>query len=390
MNNFIFQNGTKIYFGKDQIDNLPTEVLKYGRRALFVYGGGSIKRIGLYDKVMNLLRSAGIEVSELSGVEPNPRHTTVNKGAIICRDKQIDVVLAVGGGSTIDCSKAIAATALANTDDVWELIEGKVRYEIALPLITVLTVAATGSEMDGGAVISNMEKNAKFALHSPLLLPKVSFENPEYTFSVPAYQTACGSFDIMSHILDVEYFSQSDTMDMLKCIQEDVLKTVIKFAPVAIAKPDDYEARANLMWASTWALNGFLYDGYVQPTVCHWMEHELSAYYDITHGHGLAIVTPRWLKYVLDEKTAPDIQRFGVNCFGVTPSLSPMEGAQKAIDALSDFLFNKLGLKSRLSELGIDDKHFAAMARSACRGGILNGFKPLNQNDVEAIYRMCL
>lgn len=286
--------------------------------------------------------------------------------------------------------KRYAATALSKTDDVWDLITGKEQYNKALPIAVVLTMSATVSEMDAGAVISNMDVNGKFALQSLMLQPKVAFENPEVTYSVPAYQTACGSCDIMSHILDLEYFNNQGSMDMLKRLQEEVLKTVIKYAPIAIKEPENYEARANLMWASSWALNGFLYGGVAQPPVCHCMEHELSAYYDITHGHGLAILIPRWLQYVLDEQTAADIYRFDINCFGVDSLLLQMQGAKKAIEALSNFFFNTLGLKSHLSELGIDNKHFTAMAKSACRGGVLQAFKPLAQKDIEAIYSMCL
>ena len=236
----------------------------------------------------------------------------------------------------------------------------------SLPLVTVLTLAATGSEMDGGCVISNVETNEKNGYFPPDANPRASFLDPQNTFTVSAYQTASGSADIMSHIFDVAYFSRKDQMDMLLRVQEEVLKTVVKYAPVAVNVGSNYEARANLMWASSWALNGFLYEGFIQDTVCHAMEHELSAFYNITHGHGLAILTPRWLSYVLDENTAPRINRFGENVLGVDPSLSPMEGAKAAIAALEKFFFQTLGLKSRLSDLGIDDSKFAVMAKKAC------------------------
>jgi alcohol dehydrogenase YqhD (iron-dependent ADH family) len=315
----------------------------------------------------------------------------VNRGAAICKQEGIDVLLAVGGGSTIDATKAIAAGAKYDGDDVWDLITQKATVSETLPIITVLTLSATGSEMDGGCVISNMETNEKLGYFAPDNNPDVSFLDPTNTFSVSAYQTACGSVDIMSHIFDVAYFSKKQTMDMLLRIQEEVLKTVVKYAPVAVSKPDDYEARANLMWASSWALNNFLYEGFFQATVCHSMEHELSAFYDITHGHGLAILTPRWLAYVLDEETAPIIQRFGVNVMGLDASLPAMEGAQAAIQALETFFFETLGLKSRLSDLGIDDKNFETMARKACGAeGVLHGFTDLTPADVEKIFRMCL
>jgi alcohol dehydrogenase YqhD (iron-dependent ADH family) len=194
----------------------------------------------------------------------------------------------------------------------------------------------------------------------------------------------------MSHVFDVAYFSKQDEMDMLLRMQEEVLKTVVKYAPVAVKTPDDYEARANLMWASSWALNDFLYDGLSQATVCHAMEHELSAFYDITHGHGLAILTPRWLTYILDEETAPRIKRFGGNVLGGDEALSLMDGAKEAIRRLEEFFFNTLGLKPTLTDLGIDDSNFAVMARKACRNDVLHGFTDLTPEDVEKIFRMCL
>lgn len=391
MRDFVFQNKTKVYFGKEQMSHLGEEVARFGNRVLLVYGGGSIKRTGLYDRVMAELQKAGMTVFELPGVEPNPRHTTVNRGAAICKKEGIDVLLAVGGGSTIDATKGIAAAAKYEGDDVWDLVSHKATVTESLPIVTVLTLAATGSEMDGGCVISNVDTNEKYGYFAPDNNPDVSFLDPTNTFTVSAYQTASGSADIMSHVFDVAYFSLHPSMDMLRRIQEEVLKTVVKFAPVAIAKPDDYEARANLMWASSWALNSFLYDGWFQATVCHAMEHELSAFYDITHGHGLAILTPRWLRYVLNEKTAPVIQRFGINVMGCDIGLTMMEGANAAIDALETFFFETLGLKSRLSDLGIDDKNFALMAKKACgQNGVLHGFTDLTPADVEKIYRMCL
>ena len=390
MQDFIFHNKTKVYFGKNQLPHLGEEVSRFGKKVLMVYGGGSIKKSGLYDRIMKELERAGVTVFELGGVEPNPRHTTVNKGAEICKKESVDVLLAVGGGSTIDATKGIAAAAKYAGGNVWDLVTGKAAVSETLPIVTVLTLAATGSEMDGGCVISNVETNEKLGYFAPDNHPDVSFLDPTNTFTVSAYQTASGSADIMSHVFDVAYFSKQAGMDMLLRMQEEVLKTVVKHAPIAVNTPDDYEARANLMWASSWALNGFLYDGLAQATVCHFMEHELSAFYDITHGHGLAILTPRWLSYILDEETAPRIRRFGVNVMGVDKSLSAMDGAKEAIKALERFFFDELGLKPTLTDLGVDDKHFAVMAQKACRHDVLHGFTDLMPTDVEKIYRMCL
>lgn len=401
MQDFVFSNTTKAYFGKSFIEKLPKEILKFGRSVLLVYGGGSIKKIGLYDKIVGLLKSSGIEITELAGVEPNPRHDTVNKGARLCRENGVDVVLAVGGGSTIDCSKGIAATAKADTSDVWDLITGEVKMSGALPLVTVLTLSATGSEMDDGAVISNMDKNLKSCLVAPCLQPAVSFLNPEYTYSVSPYQTACGSVDIISHIFDVSYFSKQEQLELSKRLQEQVVRTVVDYSVKALSNPEDYEARANLMWCSSLALNNFTYAGVCQATVCHFMEHAVSAHYDITHGHGLAIITPRWLEYILEKnpETAPAIARMGSECLGVKPMSSVDGSARASIAALSDLFFNKLGLKPTFTDLGIDQSKFDRMAEDVLtdpfafggsRAETIDGITSLSHEDIVNIFRKCL
>lgn len=386
---FIYSAPTKVYFGENQLENLGSEVKQYGKRVLLTYGGGSIKKNGLYDKIMAELNKTGLEVHEFGGIEPNPRHTSVNQGAAICKEKKIDVLLAVGGGSTIDATKAIGAAAFYD-GDCWDLVTHKAAITNCLPIVTVLTIAATGSEMDCGGVISNIETNDKLGLIHPLLLPKVSFLDPTNTYSVSAFQTACGGVDILSHIFDTAYFTTQDSLYMVDSFMEGLIKTVIKYAPVAITEPDNYEARANLMWASSWALNGFIGAGKQQAPICHMMEHELSAFYDITHGLGLAIVTPRWMEYILDETTAPKFYQFGVNVFGIDKDLPAMEVGKKAIEMLADFFFNTLGLKSTLTEIGIDDSKFEILAKKSCGNGIVPGFKPLNQQDIENIFTMCL
>lgn len=323
-------------------------------------------------------------------MEPNPRHSTVNKGAAICKEKNINVILAVGGGSTIDCAKGVAATAVSESDDVWNIITAGKMVEQGLPLVVILTNAATGSEMDMWAVISNMDLNQKESLGGYGIQPKAVFENPKLTFSLPAYQTACGAFDIFNHVLDNYYLAGDATFDMILRFQDDVMKTVVKYAPIALQEPDNYEARANLMWASSMALNTVLDAGTVHDCACHMMEHEVSAYYDITHGHGLAIITPRWLSYILDETTAPAIYRLGQRVFDIEAGLDAINGANRTIDALSKFCFETLGLKSTFTEMGIDDKHLRNMAQHACHGGTLRGLRTLTPEDVEKIYRMCL
>lgn len=390
MKDFIFQNPDKIYFGKNYIENLPTELKKLGKKVLMVYGGGSIKKNGIYQTITKLLNDNEIEFCELSGVEPNPRHTTVNKGVEICLKENVEVVLAVGGGSTIDCAKGICAAVKREDKNVWNIVrEGKTVQE-ALPLIVVLTNAATGSEMDIYAVISNMEINQKVGIRGDALIPKVAFENPEYSFSLSKYQTACGAFDIFNHVLDNFYFGGENNLQLILEFQEAVMRAVVKYAPIAMKEPENYQARANLMWASSMALNGILNAGTGYSCACHAMEHELSAYYDITHGHGLAILTPRWLKYVLTEENAEAIYRLGVKVFDVPNDLQKMEGAIETINAIEKFCFETLELKSTLKELGIDETHFEEMAKHVCKGKKLVGPKELDYKDVINIYKMCL
>ncbi len=390
MNDFIFHNPDKIYFGRNALENLGAELKQFGKNVLLVYGGGSIKKSGLYDTVVKAVKESGLKLFELSGVEPNPRHTTANEGAKICKKNKINVVLAVGGGSTIDCAKGIAAAALTKSGDVWEIVKSGSPVKEALPLIAVLTNAATGSEMDEWAVISNMQTNEKIGIGGEGIIPKVAFENPEYSYTLPAYQTACGAFDIFNHVLDNYYLAGDATFDLILEFQEAVMRAVVKWAPVAMKEPENYEARANLMWASSMALNHILDAGTLHGCACHAMEHELSAYYDITHGHGLAIVTPRWLTYILDETTAPQIYRLGVKVFGLKEGMEAFEGARAAIKALETFCFETLGLKKNLSDLGIDETHFKAMAEHACKGSCITGPKTLTPEDVEKIYKMCL
>ncbi len=389
MNNFVYDIPVKVYFGENQLTHLGEELRKFGTRVLLTYGGGSIKKIGLYDSVMAELNKSGLEVFELSGIEPNPRIDSVRRGAQMCKEHHIDVLLAVGGGSTIDATKFMAAGACVEHDPWDFLADFSTPIEKALPIVTILTLSATGSEMDCGGVISNPETVDKIGRLAPPMLPKVSFLDPTLTYSVSAYQTACGAADMISHILEV-YFNMDTDLYMLDCFMEGMMKTIIKYTPIAIKEPDNYEARANLMWTSSWAINGFVNGGKRQAWSCHPMEHELSAIYDITHGLGLAILTPRWMEYCLDETTVSKYVQFGVNVFGIDASLSPMEIAKESIKRLSDFLFGTLGLKSTFTEVGIKREDFPVMARKSCGGDVLYGFKPLCQSDIERIFEICL
>ena len=387
MNNFIYDIPTKVYFGENQLEHLGKELNKYGKKVLLTYGGGSIKKNGLYDKIVAEIKNAGLELFELNGIDPNPRVSSVNAGADICKKEGIDVLLAVGGGSVLDCTKYIGAATYYD-GDAWDILLGKTPVEKCLPVITVLTLAATGSEMDAGGVISNPDTKDKIGLMFPPMQPKVSFLDPTITYTVSKFQTACGAADMFNHIMEV-YFNMDQDLYMLDCVMEGLMKTIIKYAPIALEEPDNYEARANLMWTSSWAINGYINGGKRQAWSCHPMEHELSAIYDITHGLGLAILTPHWMEYTLDETTVSKFYQFGTNVFGIDAGMEPMEVSKKSIELVKEF-FNTLDLKSKFTEIGIDESNFVVMAKKACMGGVLPGFKPLNQKDIENIFRMCL
>lgn len=388
MDNFIYNLPTKVYFGPDQLQHLGEEAAKYGKNVLFCYGGGSIKKNGLYDKAMAFLNEAGLHVTELSGIEPNPKIESVYKGAELCKENHIDCVAAVGGGSVIDCAKIIAAAACVDFDP-WEFFSKKTPIEKALPVIDVLTLAATGTEMDDCAVISNPETVDKMGAASPALIPKVSFMDPTVTFSVPAYQTAAGSADILNHIME-DYFAPRPNFFMLDRFMEGLMQTVIRYAPIAMEDPENYEARANLMWASSWAINGFNRGANPKIWSMHPIEHQLTANYGITHGHGLAIVTPRYLQYVRNEKTMPRLVEFGVRVWGIDPALSDDEIVDQAIAKTENFLFDQLKLTDNLKAFGVSEDRFDAMAEKACKKGIIHGFVDLGKEDIKAIYQACM
>ena len=394
MNPFTFEVGTRVLFGEGQIAHLPEELKRFGTRVLLVYGGGSIRRTGLYDRLRELL--AGFEVTELAGVDPNPRIASVRQGVALCRERGIEVILAVGGGSSIDCAKAVAAGVFYDGDP-WDLLTGKGRITDALPIAAVLTLAATGSEMDADAVISNPDTREKLFLGAACLRPKIAVCDPTYTFTVPKYQTAAGSADILSHIIE-SYFNRPKSF-LPDRFCEALMKTVIHYAPAAIAAPDDYEARANLMWASSWAINGLTSTGRGNAWSCHPIEHELSAYYDLTHGAGLAILTPAWMRYVLNDDTADDFAEYGVNVWGLPePDRNGTDAekrsalyaaANRAID-LTEEWFASLGLPGTLREAGIDGTHFDAMSEHAAKMGLANAYVPLDAGDVKKILLACL
>lgn len=386
MQNFHYNIPTQIFFGKGQIKQLGSNMKKLSDKVLLVYGGGSIKKNGLYDKVTEQLERNGISFTELAGVEPNPRIESVRRGVELCLEHGLGAVLAVGGGSTIDCAKIIASGACYDGDP-WEQVLDSSKITKALPVAAVLTLAATGSEMDGFAVISDLTKNEKWGTGNDITKPVFSIMDPEYTYSVPASQTAAGTADIMSHTFE-NYFTKEKGAYLPARFCEGVLKTCIHYAPAALKNPEDYEARANLMWASSMAINGICSYGENTAWAVHPMEHELSAFYDITHGVGLAVLTPYWMEYVLNEDTVWRFAEYGKNVWGIFEG-TDMEIARSAIAKTREF-FNSLGLPATLHEIGIDETHFDIMAQKAADGGLQYGFIPLNKDDVKKIYQMAL
>lgn len=387
MENFFYNIPTKVAFGKGSLKNLPAYICEFGKKVLLVYGGGSIKRTGLYDQIVTMLQEHDIFFQELSGVEPNPRLATVKKGVTLCREYGIDVVLPIGGGSTIDCAKAIAA-ATAYDGDPWDLVEDGDKIQTVLPIIAVATMAATGSEMDPFSVITNEEAKKKMDLSSDNLYPAYAVLDPEFTYSVPKYQTAAGVADIMSHIFEV-YFADVEDTFIQDRIMEALLKTLITYGPVACEEPDNYDARANILWASEWAINGLIACGKPGPWPAHSIEHQLSAYYDITHGHGLAIVTPVLMEYILNEKSLPRFVNYGVNVWGIDRNLPDTLIAKLAIEQTKE-LYEKMGLSMDLGSLGVPyGRDFEAMAEQAASEGLYECLVPLYKEDVIKIYEKC-
>ena len=388
MEKFEYCNPTRLIFGKDVVNRLPEVMQPLGKKVLLAYGGGSIKRSGLYDKVCKLLKD--FEIYELSGIEPNPKYNpSVLDGVRICKEQGIEVILSVGGGSVLDCCKAIAGGAKYD-GDTWQMIIGNAEVTAALPIVDIMTLAATGSEYDNCGVISRTETNDKLAFMSPLFAPVCSILDPTYTFTVNAKHTAAGVADAFNHVLE-QYFTTPNSV-VTDGICETLLTTLMKFGPIAIEQPDNYEARAEIMYACTFGCNGSLALGAgVANWPMHSIEHALSAYYDITHGEGLAMITPKWMKHILSEKTLHRFVKYGVKVFGLDASKPEMEIAEEAIACTYRF-FKSLGLPMSLREVGIDDSRLGEMAHHIAQERLDRDFffAPLTETDILEILKATL
>ncbi|MGX1263270.1 alcohol dehydrogenase YqhD (iron-dependent ADH family) [Rossellomorea marisflavi] len=389
MNEFTFYNPTKLIFGKGQVEQLKDLVPQYGKKVLLVYGGGSIKKSGLYDQVTSVLKDIDAEVFELAGVEPNPRLTTVRRGVDICKEEGIDFLLAVGGGSVIDCTKAIAAGAKYD-GDAWDLVTKKAFASEALPFGTVLTLAATGSEMNAGSVITNWETNEKYGWGSPVTFPQFSILDPENTFTVPKNHTIYGMVDMMSHVFE-QYFHNATNTPLQDRMCESVLKVVIETAPKLINDLENYELRETILYSGTIALNGMLQMGYRGDWGSHNIEHAVSAVYDIPHAGGLAILFPNWMKHNLNVNPARFAQ-LAERVWNVDPEGKTQEEvALEGIEKLREF-WSSIGAPSRLADYDIDDSKLDLIADKAMANGEFGNFNnhQLNKEDTLSILRASL
>lgn len=382
MQNFDYQTPTRLVFGKGVIARLPGMLAPIGKKVLLAYGGGSIKKIGLYQKVLDLLQ--GFEIVELPGIQPNPKYDpSVLEGVRLCKEHGIEVILSVGGGSVLDCAKAIAAGACYDGDP-WDLISYKVKAQSALPIVDIITLAATGSEYDSGGVISRTETNDKIGYIDEHLFPAVSFLDPTYTFTVSRKQTAAGIADAMNHTIE-QYFCEDATL-LNDGFCESMLRSLMVNGRKCLENPEDYTARAEMMICCTLACNGILSLGNSESGwPCHAIEHALSGHYDITHGEGLAIITPPWMRHILSERTLERFVKYGVNVFGIDAGLDRWDIAHKAIDATLAF-FESIGIPTHLREVGIDDSRLDEMAHHiAVNEGLENAYVPLDEKAIKEI-----
>lgn len=391
MKDFLFYAPTEVQFGKQSEELVAQLVKKYGgTKVLLHYGGQSAKRSGLLDKVCGLLKEAGVEYVELGGVVPNPRLSKVKEGIALCREQGVDFILAVGGGSVIDSSKAIAY-GVPYEGDVWDFYVGKAEAETCLPVATVLTIPAAGSEMSEASVITNEDGDIKLGYSNNISRPKFAIMNPERTFTLPAYQTAAGVTDIMLHTME-RYFNPDCDMTVTDAIAEALMRTMMDSVFAVLENPEDYRNRAQIMWAGSLAHNDVTGNRLNGDWATHQIEHELSAMFDVTHGAGLAVVWPSWARYVMKENVSRFV-RFAVNVTGVENDFTDPEGtALKGIEAMKRF-YRAIGMPTTIRELigrDITEEEIKEMASKCTRGDkIAHGrFKKLRAADIEEIYRM--
>lgn len=388
MNNFIFENATKVYFGKGCVkEYLACLTGKYGDKILLAYGGGSIKQNGIYDEVISILKKAGKTVIEFSGIMANPTYEKVLEGARLAKENQVDMILGVGGGSVMDCCKAVSLAAVSKKD-IWNEYwakPGVIDFE-PIPLGVIVTVAGTGSECNGGAVITNEALKVKTGRDYPKCNPKFALMDPEYTYSVPTKQMVSGAFDILSHIMET-YFSEPNEDNVSDDISEALMRSVIKNLRKAIQNPKDYTARSNLLWASTMAENRMIKLGKKCDFECHQMEHQLGAYTNCNHGYGLAVLHPVYYRHIYQEGL-PKFIRFAENVWQIERGkMSDMEFAKAGVEALADFI-REIGLPTTLRELGVENKDDLKEIVNSCNLAP-GSYKKMTHREILEIFKEC-
>ena len=391
MRDFVYYAPTEVVFGKESEEQVAGLVRKYGGHKVLVhYGGRSAKKSGLLDKICALLRQGGIDYVELGGVVPNPRLSLVQQGIDLCRKEKVDFILAIGGGSVIDSSKAIAC-GVPFEGNVWDIYMGKAEPASYLPVASVLTIPAAGSEMSDASVITNEDGDVKVGYSNPMSRPKFAIMNPVRTFTLPPYQTAAGVTDMMMHTME-RYFAPEDDMDLTDALAEAVLRSMKDNVFKVLADPEDYRARAQIMWGGSVAHNDLTGCGMTGDWATHQLEHELSGMFDVTHGAGLAAIWPSWARYVLKENVSRFV-RFAVNVMDVPNDFTDPEGtALRGIEAMECF-YHAIGMPVNIHELigrDITDDEIKEMVRKCSRDGTLlqGSFKVLHPEDMEAIYQM--
>lgn len=388
MNNFIFENATKVYFGKGCVKEYLSCLTKnYGEKVLLAYGGGSIKENGIYDEVISILEKAGKTIVEFSGIMANPTYEKVLEGARLAKEHHVDLILGVGGGSVMDCCKAVSLAAVSERD-IWEEYWAKpgiIDFE-PLPLGVIVTVAGTGSECNGGAVITNEAFKVKTGRDYPKCNPKFALMDPEYTYSVPTKQMVSGGFDILSHIMET-YFSEPNEDNVSDDISEALMRSVIKNLRDAIRNPKDYIARSNLMWASTMAENRIIKLGKKCDFECHQMEHQIGAYTDCNHGCGLAVLHPVYYRHIYEEGI-PKFVRFAENVWKIEKGdMTDQQLAKAGVEALADFI-KEIGLPTTLRELGVESQEGLKEIADSCNLAP-GSYKKMTHKEILEIFKEC-
>jgi alcohol dehydrogenase len=387
MLDFTFWSPTRFFFGRGVQQKAGELCRAYGRKALLHYGGGSVVRSGLLGEVKASLDQAGVSYAELGGVQPNPRDTLVYEGISLCRREGVDVILAIGGGSVIDSAKAIAI-GVKYSGDFWDFYTNKAAVQDILPLGVILTLPAAGSEVSNSSVITKEEGLLKRFCDSDMIRPKFSLMNPELTFALPPFQTACGAVDMMAHVME-RYFTNTPDVDVSDRMCEGILRSVMKYACIVLKSPDDYDARANIMWAGSVAHSDILGVGREQDWSAHMMEHELSGLYDVAHGAGLAVMFPAFLKYQLPFRVMR-LAQFAERVFGVSMDYEkPERTAREGIRRLESF-YREIGMPTSFRELGAKEEDIELMAAKCLlnNGDTLGHFHPIGRKEIAAVYRL--